>query len=76
MASSFWDRAQTQGLTDRDTRRRRTSNEAIASSDVKDRFEQLNIETRANTPDEFRAFVADQMARWGKIVKDANIKLG
>jgi tripartite-type tricarboxylate transporter receptor subunit TctC len=51
-------------------------NEAIASSEVKDRFEQLNIETRANTPDEFRAFVADQMARWGKIVKDANIKLG
>jgi tripartite-type tricarboxylate transporter receptor subunit TctC len=53
-----------------------TINEAIASSEVKGRFEQLNIETRANTPDEFRAFVADQMARWGKIVKDANIKLG
>ena len=51
-------------------------NEAIVSADVKDRFEQLNIETRPNTPDEFRAFVADQMARWGKIVKDANIKLG
>jgi tripartite-type tricarboxylate transporter receptor subunit TctC len=53
-----------------------TINEAIASREVKDRFEQLNIETRANTPDEFRAFVADQMTRWGKIVKDANIKLG
>jgi tripartite-type tricarboxylate transporter receptor subunit TctC len=53
-----------------------TINEAIASADVKQRFEQLNIETRANTPDEFRAFVADQMTRWGKIVKDANIKLG
>ena len=51
-------------------------NEAIASTEVKARFEQLNIETRANTPDEFRAFVADQMTRWGKIVKDANIKLG
>jgi tripartite-type tricarboxylate transporter receptor subunit TctC len=53
-----------------------TINEAIASSDVKDRFEQLNIETRATTPDEFRAFIADQTQRWGKIVKDANIKLG
>ena len=51
-------------------------NEAIASPDVKERFEQLNIETRPNTPEEFRAFVADQMARWGKVVKDANIKLG
>jgi tripartite-type tricarboxylate transporter receptor subunit TctC len=51
-------------------------NEAISSADVKERFEQLNIETRANTPEEFRAFVADQMERWGKVVKDANIKLG
>src|ERR1700759_4392329 len=53
-----------------------TINEAIASADVKERFEQLNIETRLNTPEEFRAFVSDQMARWVKIVKDANIKLG
>src|ERR1700756_3822900 len=53
-----------------------TINQAIGSPDVKDRFEQLNIETRATTPDEFRAFVADQTARWGKVVKDANIKLG
>ena len=53
-----------------------TINEAIASPEVKQRFEQLNIETLPNTPDEFRAFVADQMARWGKVVKDANIKLG
>jgi tripartite-type tricarboxylate transporter receptor subunit TctC len=53
-----------------------TINEAIASADVKSRFEQLNIETRANTPEEFHAFVTDQMARWSKIVKDANIKLG
>ena len=53
-----------------------TINEAIASPDVKERFEQLNIETRATTPEEFRAFVADQMVRWGKLVKEANIKLG
>jgi tripartite-type tricarboxylate transporter receptor subunit TctC len=53
-----------------------TINAAIASAEVKPRFEQLNIETRPNTPDEFAAFVKDQMARWGKIVKDANIKLG
>jgi tripartite-type tricarboxylate transporter receptor subunit TctC len=24
----------------------------------------------------YRAFVTDQMARWGEVVKDANIKLG
>jgi tripartite-type tricarboxylate transporter receptor subunit TctC len=51
-------------------------NDAIASPEVKARFEQLNIDSRANTPEEFRVFVKEQMERWGKIVKDANIKLG
>jgi tripartite-type tricarboxylate transporter receptor subunit TctC len=50
-------------------------NEAIRAPEVKDRFEALNIDSRPNTPEEFRAFVADQMARWGKVVKEANIKL-
>jgi tripartite-type tricarboxylate transporter receptor subunit TctC len=51
-------------------------NDAIASPEVKERFAQLNIDSRATTPEEFRAFVKEQMERWGKIVKDANIKLG
>src|ERR1700722_15415459 len=51
-------------------------NEAIGSPEVKDRFEQLNIESRQTTPEEFSAFVRDEMERWGKVVKDANIKLG
>ena len=53
-----------------------TINEAIRSPDVRDRFEQLNIETRPGTPEDFRGFVGEQMARWGKVVKDANIRLG
>jgi tripartite-type tricarboxylate transporter receptor subunit TctC len=51
-------------------------NEAIASPEVKERFEQLNIDSRPNTPEEFRAFVKEQMGRWSKVVKEANIKLG
>ena len=31
---------------------------------------------RQNTPEEFRAFVKEQMERWSKVVKEANIKLG
>ena len=34
-------------------------NEAIQAPDVKERFEQLNIESRPNTPEEFRAFVGE-----------------
>jgi tripartite-type tricarboxylate transporter receptor subunit TctC len=51
-------------------------NQALRSPDVKARFEQLNIDSRANTPEEFRAFVAEQMERWSKVVREANIKLG
>jgi tripartite-type tricarboxylate transporter receptor subunit TctC len=51
-------------------------NEAIRAPEVKARFEQLNIDSRQNTPEEFRAFVTDQMERWGKVVKEANIKVG
>jgi tripartite-type tricarboxylate transporter receptor subunit TctC len=50
-------------------------NQAIGAPDVKARFEQLNIESRPGTPEEFRAFVKDQMERWGKVVKEANIRL-
>jgi len=51
-------------------------NEALGAPDIKERFEQLNIDSRQNTPEEFRGFVKDQMERWGKVVKEANIKLG
>ena len=51
-------------------------NEAIGSPEVKARFEQLNIQSRQTTPEEFSAYVRDEMERWGKVVKDANIKLG
>ena len=51
-------------------------NEAIRSPEIKERFEQLNIDSRQTTPEEFRAFVKDQMERWSKVVKEANIKVG
>jgi tripartite-type tricarboxylate transporter receptor subunit TctC len=51
-------------------------NQALVSPEVKDRFDNLNIESKPNTPDEFRAFIKDQTERWGKVVKEANIKLG
>jgi tripartite-type tricarboxylate transporter receptor subunit TctC len=54
----------------------RAINQAIGAPEVKDRFEQLNIDSRQNTPEEFRAFVKDQTERWGKVVKEANIKIG
>ena len=51
-------------------------NRAIVSPQVTARFAELNIESRQNSPQEFRAYVEDQMALWSRVVKEANIKLG
>jgi len=51
-------------------------NEVIRQPDIVERLKQLNVETRANTPEECRAFVASEMEKWGRVVKEANIKLG
>jgi tripartite-type tricarboxylate transporter receptor subunit TctC len=51
-------------------------NEAIKQPTVMARMKQLNVDTRANTPAEFRAFVAAETEKWGKVVRDAGIKLG
>jgi tripartite-type tricarboxylate transporter receptor subunit TctC len=51
-------------------------NAALRDPNVVTRFEQLNIDSRTTTPQEFAAFVQDQMALWSKVVKEANIRLG
>jgi tripartite-type tricarboxylate transporter receptor subunit TctC len=51
-------------------------NAAIVAPQVTARFAELNIESRQNSPQEFRAYVEDQMALWSRVVKEANIKLG
>jgi tripartite-type tricarboxylate transporter receptor subunit TctC len=51
-------------------------NGLLKQPEVIDRLDKLNIDYRGNTPDEFRAFVAAEMEKWGRIVKEANIKLG
>ncbi len=53
-----------------------TLNTALKSAEVQARFKQLNIDSRSNTPEEFAAFVQQQMTLWSKVVKEANIKLG
>jgi tripartite-type tricarboxylate transporter receptor subunit TctC len=51
-------------------------NNVLHDPNVATRFEQLNIDVRPATPEEFRTFVQGQMALWSKVVKDANIRLG
>jgi tripartite-type tricarboxylate transporter receptor subunit TctC len=51
-------------------------NNVLHDPNVTTRFQQLNIDIRQTTPEEFRSFVQDQMVLWSKVVKDANIRLG
>src|SRR4051812_23893784 len=51
-------------------------NEVLRQPDVVARFKSLNIDFKENTPQEFRSFVATETEKWGKIVRDAGIKLG
>jgi tripartite-type tricarboxylate transporter receptor subunit TctC len=51
-------------------------NEAIRQPDVQARLKTLNIDYRENTPDEFKTFVAAETEKWGKVVREAGIKLG
>jgi tripartite-type tricarboxylate transporter receptor subunit TctC len=51
-------------------------NTVLRQPDIVARLAQLNVEARENTPEEFRAFVASEMDKWGKVVREANIKLG
>jgi tripartite-type tricarboxylate transporter receptor subunit TctC len=51
-------------------------NRALRSPDVSTRFAELNIESRPNTPQDFGAYIEDQMNLWSRVVREANIKLG
>jgi tripartite-type tricarboxylate transporter receptor subunit TctC len=51
-------------------------NGVLRQPDIVARLQGLNVEFRENSPDEFRAFVAAETEKWGRVVREANIKLG
>ena len=50
-------------------------NKALASDEVRHKLAELGIEPSPTTPDEFTAFVREQSALWGGVIRAANIKL-
>jgi tripartite-type tricarboxylate transporter receptor subunit TctC len=51
-------------------------NGMLRDTDFQARLNGLNMATRPNTPAEFRAFVAEEMQRWGTVVREARITVG
>jgi tripartite-type tricarboxylate transporter receptor subunit TctC len=47
---------------------------AVATAEVKERLETLGFAPVANTPDEFGARIRSEIAKWSKVVQDANIR--
>jgi tripartite-type tricarboxylate transporter receptor subunit TctC len=49
-------------------------NKALATQDVKDRLAGLGVTPSGGTRAQFTQFVRSEIAKWGKLIKDANIK--
>ena len=51
-------------------------NATLRQPDIIARLKSLNVDFKENTPDEFRTFVAAEMEKWSRVLRDANIRLG
>jgi tripartite-type tricarboxylate transporter receptor subunit TctC len=48
---------------------------ALGEPDLKERFSKLGATTRPTTPDEFGRYISDEIAKWGKVVRDTGAKV-
>jgi tripartite-type tricarboxylate transporter receptor subunit TctC len=48
---------------------------ALADADVKKRFADLGVEAVSSTPAQFDKFIKAEMAKYAKLIKEANIKV-
>jgi len=48
---------------------------AVQAQDLRERYLALGLDPVANTPDEMLAFLRDEQARYGEIVRKANVKV-
>jgi len=48
---------------------------AMHRADIKERFAQLGIEPVGNTSAEFTQFLKSEVAKWAKVIKEANVRI-
>jgi tripartite-type tricarboxylate transporter receptor subunit TctC len=48
---------------------------AVKRADMRERFVQLGVDPVGDTPEEFTQFLRDEIAKWGKVIKAANVKV-
>jgi len=49
---------------------------ALATPDVRKKFDELGLEPVGNTPADFAAVIRKEIPEWARVIKDAGIKLG
>jgi tripartite-type tricarboxylate transporter receptor subunit TctC len=47
---------------------------ALADPTVKDKLAEQGLTTVGNSPEQFRAFIASETAKWAKVIKDAGVQ--
>ena len=47
----------------------------VADPDAQKRLDDFSFEVVANTPEEFEARIKTELVKWGKVIRDANIKI-
>jgi tripartite-type tricarboxylate transporter receptor subunit TctC len=50
-------------------------NAALAQPEVKEKFAAAGLDTVSSTPAEFATFIRGEIVKWGKVAKEANIKV-
>ena len=53
----------------------REAGAAMRRTEIRDRFVQLGIEPVGSTSPELSAFLKSEVAKWAKVIKDANVKI-
>ena len=48
--------------------------QALASDDTKKRFADLGMSNGGSSPEELDAYIKSEIAKWSKVIKDANIQ--
>ena len=49
--------------------------EALHDPTVSKRLSEMGMEVKASSPTELGAFIKKESARWGKVIREANIKV-
>ena len=47
---------------------------ALADAGVKEKLAEQGLTTVGDSPEQFRAFIASETAKWAKVIKDAGIQ--